>query len=57
VDLPAAFAKEAIYTFNEGSKFKTDFAIENRSEIGESQVNNPRFFHFLNCLKLLYMFS
>lgn len=37
VDLPAAFAKEAIYTFNEGSKFKTDFAIENRSEIGESQ--------------------
>ena len=46
VDLPAAFAKEAIYTFNEGCKFKTDFAIENRAVIGESQVNS-NFFAYL----------
>ena len=39
VDLPAAFAKDAIYSFNEGSKLKTEFPIENRAELGETQVN------------------
>lgn len=38
VDLPAAFAKDPIYTFNEASPLlKTSFPIENRAHIGESQ--------------------
>ena len=39
VDLPAAFAKDPIYTFNEESPdIKSSFPIENRTDIGESQV-------------------
>jgi nuclear protein localization family protein 4 len=39
VDLPAAFAKDPIYTFNEDSPdIKLSFPIENRTDIGESQV-------------------
>lgn len=38
VDLPAAFAKDPIYTFNENSPLvKLNFTIENRLELGESQ--------------------
>jgi nuclear protein localization family protein 4 len=39
VDLPAAFAKEAVYMFNESGKSssKTSFPIENRADIGEAQ--------------------
>jgi len=40
LDLPAAFAKEPIYTFNEGTKLKSEFPIENRSELGETQDFN-----------------
>ncbi len=40
VDLPAAFAKDPFYSFNDGSPLvKTPFPVENRSEIGELQVN------------------
>ena len=40
VDLPAAFAKDPTYLFNEGSPLiKKYFPIENRADIGESQVN------------------
>ncbi len=39
VDMPAAFAKDPTYAFNEGSPLlKTPFPIENRAEIGEIQV-------------------
>jgi nuclear protein localization family protein 4 len=38
IDLPAAFAKETMFTFNENSKhLKTRFPIENRKQIGELQ--------------------
>ena len=40
VDLPAAFAKDPTYLFNEGSPLiKKYFPIENRADIGELQVN------------------
>ncbi len=40
VDLPAAFAKEPIYTFNQNSSkySKSAFPIENRNNFGEVQV-------------------
>ncbi|CAF0951552.1 unnamed protein product [Brachionus calyciflorus] len=40
LDLPAAFAKEPTYTFNEGNLAKEPFPIENRADIGESQDFN-----------------
>ena len=38
IDLPAAFAKDALYTFNEGAMLKSTFPIENRNNLGENQV-------------------
>lgn len=40
VDLPAAFAKDPAYTFNENSNLiKISFPIENRAQLNEMQVS------------------
>jgi hypothetical protein len=44
VDLPAAFAKDATYTFKDNLS-KEKFPVENRNDIGQSQVD------FLNIKK------
>ena len=46
VDLPAAFAKEPTYTFNENCALaKKPFPIENRKQLGENQVRKSIRFH------------
>lgn len=41
LDLPAAFAKDPVYSFNEDSPLiKEPFSVENRQEINENQDFN-----------------